>query len=212
MANPSLVERYKELIKGLFPRGWAWNQNQEGSFAGFISGLATEAAELEERGFKFLDEMDPNQTFEMLDNWERFLGIPDECTPATYNPSLSERRQRILQKLTTGGGQSKGFFQLIIQQLGYNTSILDVVNFKDFRAGEGRAGDRISNSTTPGGGTGAAGWAYAFAIVAPATLSREFRAGQGVAGDRLKLVNNETLECVVKKFAPAHTTVLFFYE
>lgn len=212
MANFSVIERYKSLVKGLFPRGWAWNQSTEGDFDGLVEGIATEAAELEERGNQFLVEMDPNQTFEMLLNWERLLGIPDECTPASYNPSLFERRQRVLQKLTTGGGQSKEFFQLIIQQLGYDTSILDVVNFKDFRAGEGKAGERISNSTTPGGGVNAAGWAFTFAVRAPASLSREFRAGQGSAGDRLRLVNNETLECVVKKFAPAHTTALFFYE
>jgi uncharacterized protein YmfQ (DUF2313 family) len=211
LANPSL-DKYKKLIKGLFPQGWAWNQSTEDDdFNGLIEGLAAEAGELETRAIQFITEMDPNQTFEMLDNWERLLGIPDECTPSSYNPSLFERRQRVLQKLTTGGGQSKTFFQLIIQQLGYDTNILDVVNFKDFRAGEGMAGERITNSTTPAGGTGPAGWAFAFAVLAPATLSREFRAGQGSAGDRLRLVNNETLECVVKRFAPAHTTALFFY-
>lgn len=196
----------------MFPQGWAWNQSPEGDFDNLLVGLAGEAGELETRGIQFLNEMDPNQTFEMLDNWERLLGLPDSCTPSSYNPSLYERRLRIIQKLVTGGGQSKAFFGLIAQQLGYDTNVLDVVNFKDFRAGEGRAGDRISNSTNPNGTTNAAGWAFTFAIKAPATLSREFRAGQGVAGDRLKLVNNETLECVVKKYAPAHTTVLFFYE
>jgi uncharacterized protein YmfQ (DUF2313 family) len=148
----------------------------------------------------------------MIDDWERLLKIPDECTPENYDPTLYERRVRILQKLSTGGGQSRDFFKLIASQLGYDTDILDVVNFKDFRAGEGRAGDRISNSTEPGGGTSAAGWAYTFAVKAPASLSRKFLAGQGRAGDRLTLTNNSTLECVIRKFAPAHVTVLFFYE
>lgn len=212
MANASLIEKYKELIKRLFPQGKAWNYVLDDDWGGLVEGLSAEAARLEERGFAFLNEMDPTQTFEMIDNWERLLKIPDECTPSSYEPTLYERRVRILQKLSTGGGQSKPFFQLIASQLGYDTSILDVVNFKDFRAGEGRAGDRISNSTLPGGGTNAAGWAYTFAVQAPASLSRKFLAGQGRAGDPLTLTNNETLECVIRKFAPAHVTVLFFYE
>lgn len=196
----------------MFPVGRAWDYVLEDEFGGLVEGLAQESARLEERGQDFLREMDPTQTFEMIDDWERMLKIPDECTPDNYDPSLYERRLRILQKLTTGGGQSRNFFKLIAQQLGFDTDILDVVNFKDFRAGEGRAGDRISNSTTSGGDTSTTGWAYTFAIKAPASLSRPFLAGQGVAGDRLKLVNNTTLECVIRKFAPAHVTVLFFYE
>lgn len=176
-----------------------------------MEGVGASAAFVEERAIDFLNELDPNQTFEMLDNWERLLKIPDECTPEG-DQSLYQRRLRILQKLTTGGGQSRAFFQLIAQQLGYDTDIIDVVNFQDFRAGKGRAGERISNSTTPGGGTSSTGWAYTFAVKAPASLARQFRAGQGVAGDRLQLVENQTLECVVKKFAPAHVSVLFFYE
>lgn len=212
MANARLVAKYKELIRRLFPQGRAWTHILEYDFGGLVEGLAQEPARIEERGFDFLNEMDPNQTFEMLDNWERLLKIPDECTPENYDPTLYERRVRVLQKLTTGGGQSRAFFKLIAQQLGYNTDVLDVVNFKDFRAGEGRAGDRISNSTTAGGATSSSGWAYTFAVRAPASLSRQFRAGQGRAGDRLTLTENSTLECVIRKFAPAHVTVLFFYE
>lgn len=213
MANLNIVAKYKEVIRGLFPRGKAWNYILDDEFGGLVEGLANEAARVEERGLDFLTEMDPNQTFEMVDVWERLLKIPDECTPTEGDPpTLYEQRVRILQKLTTGGGQSRDFFKLIASQLGYDTDILDVVNFKDFRAGEGRAGDRISNSTAPGGGVNAAGWAYTFAVRAPASLSRKFLAGQGRAGDRLTLTNNSTLECVIRKFAPAHVTVLFFYE
>lgn len=213
MANPSIVAKYREIIRKLFPRGRAWNNILDDTFGGLISGLANEAARIEERGFDFLKEMDPNQTFEMIDDWERLLKIPDECTPTEGDPpTLYERRVRILQKLTTGGGQSRAFFKLIAQQLGYDTDVLDVVNFKDFRAGEGRAGDRISNSTDPDGEVNPAGWAYTFAVKAPASLSRKFLAGQGRAGDRLTLTENATLECVIRKFAPAHVTVLFFYD
>ena len=96
-----IVARYKRLIKKLFPTGWAWRINEGGRFDALVGGLAQEPCRIEERGFKFLDEMDPNTTFELLEDWERLLGIPDECTPEGSDPTLSERRLRVLQKLTT---------------------------------------------------------------------------------------------------------------
>lgn len=200
MASASIRARYEVLIKRLFPTGWAWNFGP--IFRQLISALAYEPTRLEERALDFLNEVDPYTTFEMLDNWERMLGIPDECTP-DGDPSLYERRVRIIQKLTTGGGQSIPFFELIAQQLGYDVDIIDVENFQDFRAGYGRAGDPLSNNS--------GGWAYAFQVKAPADLVRYFRAGQSTAGERLVLFSNDTLECVIRKFAPAHVTVLFNY-
>lgn len=205
MATVGLVAKYKQLIRKLFPQGFAWESKAiDGTeFADFVAALAEEPCRIEERGFDFLDEMDPNTTFEMLDNWERLLKIPDECTP-DGDPSLFERRVRVLQKLTTGGGQNEAFYKLIAQQLGYDVDIFDVEDFKDFRVGTARVGDALTNST----GTGL-GWAYTFQVQAPAEFVRRFRVGQSTVGERLVLAENDTLECVIRKFAPAHVTVLF---
>lgn len=212
MATTSaVIARYKRLIRRLFPTGWAWRIVQGSKFADLIEGLSQEPCRIEERGFKFLDEMDPNTTFELLTDWERLLGIPDECTPEDRELTLSERRTRILQKLTTGGGQNEAFYVLIAQQLGYDINILGIEEFKDFRVGEARVGDRLSNSTLPGGGVGAAGWAYHWQVQAPAALTRFFRVGRSTVGERLVLFENEELECVIEKFKPAHTSVSFSF-
>lgn len=205
MATVGLIAKYKQLFRKLFPQGFAWDSKAiDGTeFAEFIAALSNEPARVEERGFDFLDEMDPNTTFEMLDNWERLLRIPDECTP-DGDPSLFERRVRVLQKLTTGGGQNEAFFKLIAQQLGYDVDIFDVEDYKDFRVGTARVGDALTNGT----GTGL-GWAYTFSVKAPAEFVRRFRVGQSTVGERLVLAENQTLECIVRKFAPAHVTVLF---
>lgn len=187
-----------------------WNKINS-RFSDFLDALAEEPARIEERGADFIDEMDPRTTFEMIDNWERMLGIPDECTPTDVELTLYDRRVRVLQKLTTGGGQSRAFFQLIAQQLGYDASILDVINFRDFRTGVSRVGEPLANSTDAGGETNEAGWAYTFQLKAPAALTRRFTVGQSTVGERLVLPENTTLECVVRKFAPAHVTVLFSF-
>lgn len=206
MASLSVIKKYQALIRDLFPRGWAWRIYKDSVFAKLVDSLGVEPARIEERGFDFLDEMDPRTTFEMLDNWERLLALPDECTPPG-DPTLYERRVRVIQKLTTGGGQSRNFFKTIAEQLGYDADIIDVVNFQDFRVGTARVGDRLTNGTTANDG----GWAYTFMVQAPAELVRPFRVGQSTVGQRLVLVENETLECVIRKFAPAHVTVLFAF-
>ncbi len=212
MANLSVVKRaYESFLRKLFPQGWAWNQEPDSVFGKLLEATAWEPARIELRGFDFLREMHPLETFEMLDNWERLLKIPDECTPDSYDPSLFERRVRVLQKLTTGGGQTIQFYKLIAAQLGYDISVLDVENFKPFQAGISEAGDALTNSVDANGDPTAAGWAYAFLIVAPAEFVRYFQAGQGVAGDPLVYASNETLECIIRKFAPAHTTPIFSF-
>lgn len=203
--------RYRSLLIDLLPRGWAWQVEPDSVFYLFLESLACEAARVEERGEDFLKEIDPSLTFEMIDNWERMLGIPDECTPDSYNPGLTERRLRIIQKLTTGGGQSVAFFKLIASQLGYDIDVYDILNYRDFRAGVARAGDALTNSTDPGGIPNANGWAYAFNVIAPAEFVRYFRAGRSTAGERLVFASNETLECIIRKFAPAHTVPVFSY-
>lgn len=203
--------RYKKLLKRLFPKGRAWQFVKDSEQDKLLEGLAAEPCRIDERGRDFLNEMDPNTTFEMLDNWERLLKIPDECTPDDADPTLQERRTRILQKLTTGGGQNDDFYILIAAQLGYDVGVFDVQNFRDFRVGISTVGEPLTNSTEPNGTTNSTGWAFTFQIVGPADLVRYFRVGQSTVGDRLVLVENDTLECVIEKFKPAHTNVLFSF-
>lgn len=197
-----MLEKYKSFIRRLFPIGWAWRIYDGSDFQKFVDSLAEEPCRIEERTLHFLEELDPNITFEMLDNWERLLRIPDECTPPNEEISISERRVRILQKLTTGGGQNAAFYLLIAQQLGYDVDVLDVENFAAFRVGISRVGKPLANTT---------GWAFTWVVKAPASFVKRFRVGQSTVGERLALLNNITLECVIKKFKPAHTTVLFSY-
>lgn len=212
MAEYTVTQKlYQGVIRRLFPSGWAWRISSGSYFDRFIESLSVEPARIDERAKKFLEELDPNTTFEMLDVYERLLGIPDACTP-DGDITLLERRVRILQKLTTGGGQSFAFYRLIAQQLGYSVEELDFVQYTDFRVGIARVGDALTNSTDPDGEVNEQGWAYAFTVTAPAEFVRYFKVGQSTVGERLVLLENTTLECVIKRFAPAHTIVLFSYE
>lgn len=209
MATSSLAMKYRSAIRKLFPPGKAFDFIDGSTGDKFYSAMAEEVLRVELRGQTLLNELDPRVTFEMLDSWERLLGIPDECTPEDQEFSIAQRRARVLQKLTTGGGQTKAFYKLIAAQLGYDVEALDVVNFRDFRAGISRAGEVLSNASNGEGE--ATSWPFTYQIKAPAMFVRRFTASQSTAGERLVVSENQTLECVIRKFAPAHVTVLFSY-
>jgi len=201
MAHSGL-NKYKDLLRGLLPKGWAWEAkgNPESVFYKLIESLANEFARLDERGDQFINDLYPDNTLLMLEDWERLLGLPDECDPGTAT-TIQERRNRIIQLLTTRGGQNKDFFKTLAANFGYDIGVIDVSDQPPFRAGQGRAGDRLTNGT----------WRYAFVVTAPADSVVRFRAGQSRAGDRLLVVQNDTLECLLNKYKPAHSIVLFSF-
>lgn len=208
MAATTVVKKYINLLKGLYPQGWAWRRLRENDskLHLWVASLAPELCRAEEKALKLIEEAFCDTTFDLIPEWESMLGIPDECTPADEEKSTFERRTRICQKLTTKGGQNIAFYQEIARQLGYDVDVIDVQDFKPFRVGEAVVGDALNNDSS-----GSPSWGYTWAIILPATTTRPFRTGQGSCGDRLKLFSNEELECVITKFKPAHTIVQFIF-
>ncbi len=204
MANSSVKEqRYQKLLKKLFPQGWAWQRksDSDSTMSKLLDSLALEYCRVDDRGLDLINEVDPNTTFELLEDWERLLGLPDECTPIDEFLTLQERRQRVLQVLTTRGGQNAEFYKTLASNFGFDIGVLEVKDNPPFRAGIGRAGDALTNGL----------WRYAFIIEAPSDSIIKFRAGLSRAGDPLLKVSNATLECLIQKHKPAHTIAIFTF-
>lgn len=201
MASTGL-EKYIQLIKSHMPQGWVWDgkNDKNSTFYKLISSLAPEFLRLEERADEFIDDFFPDGTFHMLEDWERLLGLPDECDPDGAT-TIQERRNRVLQVLTTRGGQNEAFFVTLASNFGYDIDVIEVKDNPPFRAGYARAGDRLTNGD----------WVYAFIVEAPADSVVRFRAGQSRAGDRLLTVQSSVLECLLNKYKPAHSIVLFSF-
>lgn len=184
------------------PQGWAWQRknDKDSNIYKLTSSLALEYCRVEDRAADLLNEADPQTTLEMLTDWERLMGLPDECSP-DEELSIQERRNRVIQVLTTRGGQNEAFYKQLASNFGYDIDVLEVKDQPPFRAGQGRAGDRLTNGS----------WRYAFIVSAPADSVVKFRAGQSQAGDPLLKVQNDTLECLMEKHKPAHAIVIFSF-
>ncbi len=190
---------YKAQARQLLPQGWAWDDTP--ALDAVLMATAGSMAEVHARADLLLEETDPRTTRELLPEWEAFAGLPEPCVS---NPptTLEERRLALWAKLTMTGGQSLGFFQDWLGRLGYDVEILP--HGKPFIAGIGRCGERL------GGGPSQR---FIWRITVKGTRGGRFRAGSGRCGERLLTISRAAdLECMIRRYAPAHTLLIFAYE
>lgn len=189
------LEKYTAMLQNLLPQGLAWPRQAGTNMESFLSALAVELNRVDTRVEDLLREAYPLTTSELLTDWERLTGLPEECEGLAE--TTQKRREAVNQKLSSIGGQSPGYYIDVAARLGYDITITE---FSPFVAGDS-AGDYVYGDD----------WAYAWQVNAPEETVTYFAAGEGSAGDPLASWGNELLECVINRLKPAHTIVIFAY-
>ena len=193
---PTAAE-YREQLKALLPPGQAFPRDPGTTLHDLLDGMSIELARLDVRASVLPQEVNPAVSLELLSDWERVAGLPDKCS-GVIEETLQGRRNALLTKLTSTGGQSPAYFIELAASLGYTVTIEE---FRPFRAGMSVAGDPLTNGP----------WVHTWLIRAPEASITEFRAGLSAAGERLRTWGNDTLECKIHQLKPAHTIALFAY-
>ena len=188
---------YLEQLKMLLPPGQAFPRESGTTLHSLLDGMSIELARVDGRGEALPLEANPSTTSEMLSDWERVAGLPDKCS-GVLEETLQGRKNALLAKLSSTGGQSAGYFIELAGVLGYTVTIEE---YLPFRAGRSRAGDALTNGD----------WVFTWLIRAAETSVISFRAGVSAAGERLRTWGNDTLECKINQLKPAHTIALFAY-
>lgn len=205
MANSELTPkeyRYFKLLRSLFPKGrfWTSKDTKEKNLYKFLKALSKEPARFDDSVEKLSKDFMPIFTSDFLPMWEKMLNLPDECDNVE-NQTFEQRRRRVLQVLRLRGGQNKDFFKTLAANFGFDIDVIEVEDQPPFRAGQSRAGDRLTNGE----------WRYAFVVSAPTSSVVRFRAGSR-AGEPLLSVTNDTLECLIEKHKPAHSVAIFTFQ
>lgn len=88
-----------DLLAAHFPQGGVFDavRRDESTFRNLLEGVSGEFLRLEQQVHDLCKELDPNSTRLLLEEWERSLGIPDDCIG--ISGTVEERRQAILLKL-----------------------------------------------------------------------------------------------------------------
>lgn len=97
-------------------------KNKEGSnIRKILIGLASQWLRFRDTANEIYDEYDPENTTDLIEEWEEFVGIPDECL--SNDGTLEQRRLNILLKLAGINATTAKQFETIAEVLGYTVTV-----------------------------------------------------------------------------------------
>lgn len=139
----------------------------------------------------FTSEMDPSCATHLLPEWERALGIPDDCFQATA--SLSDRQRNALIKLSKMNVQTNADFQRLASAFGIFATIQSGIDYVASGGTPFPGGDHEARFTI----------VISFSGGEPSTFPFTFPIvfGSSILG---------LLECIFAKVKPANCNVIFF--
>jgi len=203
---------YAQVIADLLPVGAAWPRDDDAELMQLVAGFAEIFGYIDLRIADFFGrESDPRATREMLDSWEITFGLPDPCTAEPL--TIEDRVKALIVKMTSIGGQSRAFFIEAAAKLGY---VITIDEWSPFMCGISQCGDTRL--------TGTANEQFLWEIGDPnmrfywrvrlnQTRLSWFRAGSGQTGvdPHLRIGLATDLECILRRWKPAQTEVIFSY-
>ena len=189
---------YEDHLVTLLPEGVAWPKEENTNLRKVLSGISVELERVDGRACDAIEESDPRTTYELLEDWERTVGLPDKCSES-IEQTLQVRRNAVVAKLNSRGGQSKEFY---IDLAKSNDIDITITEPFPFRAGRNSAGDLLYGIE----------WLHHWIVNTGDFIGYEFRAGQSIASERLRVLANDYLECIIERVKPAHTVVIFNFD
>lgn len=232
-------ENYGDAFLSLLPQGQAWPKYPGSTLDLACRGLAEYWGFVDSRAADLLEiESDPRITFELLTDWERNWGLPDPCYKAPE--TIGERQQALVMRMTMQGAQSREFFIEVAAMIGYTITITEyrvwVVGLD--QCGDSRVygdgsnpmynewGIPIKNtkgvnvaldelSEWPSYGLGPCTNRFYWTVHVSGASLIWFRcgAGGGQTGidPMLRIGLADDLECLLNRWKPAHTIIIFDY-
>ena len=176
------ADAYLRQLQALLPPGRAFTREPGAHLTQLLAALAEEFARVDSRADALMNELDPQTTSEMLEDWERVFGLPEICLYAVPQ-TVAQRRAALLAKMSSVDDLTQQFFINLAASIGYTVTIDENVNGSPFR----------------------------WRVNSAAVSITPFRVGASRVGDPLREWGDELLECTVRSYQPAHTEVLFAY-
>lgn len=171
-------------------------KNRDGStLRKILIGLASEWLNFRSKINEVSNEYNPKTTTKLIEEWEEFVGIPDDCIPVAS--TIEQRRLNVLLKLAGINATTEAQFKNVASILGYNIEVSNGVSTSTFPLtlpflliSEASAPFTIvitlPSSIQPNG----------FALTFPFTLTSQQPA---------------ILDCLFNKLKPANTQLFFRY-
>ncbi|AZQ80720.1 MULTISPECIES: YmfQ family protein [Enterobacteriaceae] len=191
------TDDYLRALQALIPSGRAWTRDPKAVQAAVLRALAASFQRSDNDALALLRGAFPKTATIMLTEWEKTLGLPDDCSIGEVD-TIAKRQNAIVSKLISTGGQSKSYFISIAAAMGY---IISIKEFRQARSGLSVCGDSLNGDD----------WPFVWLVEAEDTTISYARAGLTYCGDPLRSWGNRQLECRINALAPSYTLVKFGY-
>ncbi|WP_313064667.1 YmfQ family protein [Achromobacter animicus] len=190
---------YLAQLLTLLPPGPAWDAEAVPELVKVLEAFAQEFARVDARADSLLGEMVPSGVRDLLLDWERVLGLPDPCLGA--DGGFAERRAEVVRRFGEVGRQDPLYFVEIARKLGYPDAWVEEYRAPRFGRsffGQGRFGTRQQQ--------------FLWKLHLGARRAGGARFGVTQWGERFGANPNNIIECIVRRYQPAHTHVIFEYQ
>lgn len=192
------AEHYLGQLQALMPSGAAWPRDPEHVQTRTLAALAEELARVSARFDDLSNEADVRAADEMLADWERLLGLPDDCQVG-LELSLVDRRRVATQRLVEQGGQSAAYFIALAELLGEPGCT--ITEFRPTNCNDD-CNDALYSEQDR----------FAWRVNIPHAASGLRPANcNDDCNDALDIFTASLIECPITERKPAHTNVLFTY-
>lgn len=204
----AISDRYTALIQRLLPQGFAWPREAGTNLYKLCCVLSDTLTRIHLRAEQLIEEKDPRTSFELLTDHEREWGLPDSCSFGQQ--TVQERKAALINKILSRGGQSRGYFEAIASNLGYE---IDLREYRPIVCGETPIATPKDNEKiiyTIGAETDR----FYYDVIVKGARATWFRCGESELGTEthLTITTAQDLECILQRLKPAHSHLTTIYQ
>lgn len=184
-------------LQALLPPGRALTVEPDAVLTRLLEAVAARMLAAETAMLDLLRQMDPRLATDLLPDWERLLGLPDDCAPA--NQEVADRQQAAYRRLTETGGQSRAYFIDLADRNGEPG--VTITEFRPMNCNNACNDPLLSTAD-------AHTWRVNIPRAAQAVRLMNCNSSCSAA---LQMYTPSAIECFFNERKPAHTQVVFAY-
>lgn len=194
---------YLQMLKQLMPPGIAFPRHDATSvWALLLECWAIELSRIDSRLDALVREDDPRVSVECFREWLEEWGEPDACANLVAGMTDTVLRQLLLFRITTIGGQSRQFFAELAARFGYRIQIDEL----QMHTVDSQVMDGLWSQPAP----------FMWRVnILSGTSSEGSTVGVhtviGGADEALAWWGDQLIECLIERYKPAQSEVLFGY-
>jgi uncharacterized protein YmfQ (DUF2313 family) len=200
---------YWRALSDLLPYGIAWPRWPSSVLMKTARGLTKYWGDVDDRAADLLEtESDPRITVELLPEWERAWGLPDEClTPPT---TIAARQAALIKRMTHIGAQSREYFINLAAEIGYTITISE---YSPWMVGYSEVGETSDGLGYWRWEIGEPEIRFYWTVKLGPTNVTWWQYGKAEIGvdPHCDIEFFEDIECLFRRLKPAHTYLIFNY-